>query len=864
MAVAVSSRPRVSVDGKFFRLGPRKFFIKGLAYGPFGPKTASDVSGFASPEQTARDFDQIRELGANLVRVYQVPPKWLLDMAAERDLLVLVDIPWNNRLSFLDSAQRRQEIRDTVRRAVFTCGRHPAILAFSVANEIPADIVRWSGAAAMADFIDQLILEVKRIDPEALCTYTNFPPTEFLRPRNVDFVSFNVYLHQEPAFKSYLARLQMLAGPKPLVLGEIGIDSIREGETRKSEMLEWQIEATFRGGLAGAVVFSYTDDWSRDGLAVEGWGMGLTSPERQPKDSFWAVQKAFAAAPFYPLARYPKVSVVVASYNGDRTLKPCLESLQRLNYPDYEVILVDDGSVDTTSQIASLNPEVKCIRHERNLGLSIARNTGIAIAQGEIIAFTDADCRADEDWLYYLVSGLIENSKFVGIGGPNLLPPEDSAVAAAVMASPGGPTHVMLTDRQAEHIPGCNMAFYKRPLTNIGEFDPIFRQAGDDVDLCWRLQQAGYKIGFSAAGFVWHFRRSTIKAYLRQQHGYGEAEALLVRKHPEYFNSLGGSIWRGRIYSGSNYGVLLRPPMIYRGLFGTAGYQALYIPEPTPALMLCTSLEYHVLVTLPLWILAGIFHLLFPLAITSLLLSAGVCATAAAQAPLPKNRTFRWSRPLVGLLFFLQPIVRGWARYQGRLLFRPTPLSAQQTLESVALRNSGVSLRLVQYWSSTPLDRLAFVAELLRRLDRQGWPNKPDIGWCDHDVEIYGSRWNILQITTVAENHALGKHLLRCRLKPRWSLAAKVSFWTLAGVELLVLGFVGRSVPWLWFLLLTLPILSWLFHREQRTLQSVLAILIEEIARDWKLSKQPPPEPSATAPAPAPSPIPEEANSHTR
>ena len=61
----------------------------------------------------------------------------------------------------------------------------------------------------------------------------------------------------------------------------------------------------------------------------------------------------------------------------------------------------------------------------------------------------------------------------------------------------------MLTDREAEHIPGCNMAFYKDALEGIGGFDPIFTKAGDDVDVCWRLQQAGCKIGFSPAAFVY-------------------------------------------------------------------------------------------------------------------------------------------------------------------------------------------------------------------------------------------------------------------------------------------------------------------------------------------------------------------------
>src|SRR5436190_12874095 len=98
MCAAVSSRPRVVVDGKFFRLGEKKFYVKGVAYGPFAPNAQGLC--LASPEQTALDLTQIQELGANLIRVYQVPPRWFLDMAGERGLKVLVDIPWNKHLSF--------------------------------------------------------------------------------------------------------------------------------------------------------------------------------------------------------------------------------------------------------------------------------------------------------------------------------------------------------------------------------------------------------------------------------------------------------------------------------------------------------------------------------------------------------------------------------------------------------------------------------------------------------------------------------------------------------------------------------------------------------------------------------------------
>jgi glycosyltransferase involved in cell wall biosynthesis len=828
-----SSPLRVRVDGKFFRLGEKKFYVKGVAYGPFAPNAAGEP--FATLGQTAEDFAQIRDLGANLVRVYHVPSKWLLDLAAERGLKVLVDIPWDKHLCFLDSGDARVRAFDAVRRAVSSCAQHPAVFAFSVANEIPPDVVRWSGARAVADFIDALVREAKRVDPECLCTFNNYPPTEFLRPRSLDFVSYNVYLHQEQPFKNYLSRLQMIAESKPLLLGESGIDSLREGEERKCELLAWQLKDAFRGGLAGSVVFSFTDDWWHGGRQVEDWQMGLTTADRKPKASFETVRQQFAAAPRFPLPRSPKVSVVVACYNGERTVQACLDSLERLDYPDFEVILVDDGSTDATAQIAARHPKVRTIRHEKNLGLSVARNTGIAAAAGEIIAFTDADCRADEDWLYYLVGDLLD-SEFAGIGGPNLLPPEDSPVAASVMVSPGGPAHVMLTDRQAEHIPGCNMAFYKWALEEVSGFDPIFEKAGDDVDICWRIQQAGHQIGFSPGAFVWHYRRSTILDYLRQQHGYGEAEALLVRKHPEYFNFFGGSIWRGRIYTSSRFGVLIRPPIIYRGPFGSAGFQFLYASEPAFNLMLCTTLEYHVLVTLPLWVLAVVFHHLLPLAATSLLVSLAVCVAAGAQAPLLKDKRRWWSRPLVAMLFLLQPISRGWARYQGRLSLRPTPLATQQTLDSVALREGRRQLDEAGYWAEQRVDRLALVSDILRRLDKLGWPNKTDLGWNEYDVEIYGSRWSNLQLTTAAEDHTYVRQLIRCRLRTRWSLQAKVAFWLLCGFELLICGFVGPWLPWLWLMLLTLPMFAWFLRREQRTLQSMVVVFLDELAKEWKLT----------------------------
>jgi O-antigen biosynthesis protein len=829
MAVSTNSKERVKVDGKFFRLGQRKFHVKGVTYGPFAPDAQGEM--FAAPEQTARDLKQIGELGANVVRLYHVPPRWFLDLAAEHGVKVLLDIPWAKHLCFLDSQKSQAEARRTVREAVQAAKGHPAMFACSIVNEIPADIVRWSGVGRVQRFIDELVAEAKSVDPECLCTFTSFPPTEFLQAERIDFVCYNLYLHQPKAFEGYLARLQTIADAKPLVLGEFGMDSIREGETHKCEFLTWQIELACRGGLAGTVVFSFTDDWFRGGMQIEDWAFGLTTRDRGPKESFYAVQRQYRAAPYFPLTRAPKVSVVVATYNGSRTLEACLASLGRLNYPDYEVILVDDGSQDQTPEIAKCLPAVRYLR-QTNQGLSAARNTGIRAAQGEIVAFTDDDCRADEDWLYYLVDELLR-SDYAGIGGHNFLPPEDSWVAAAVVVSPGGPAHVMLTDREAEHIPGCNMAFYRWALEAIGGFDPIFRKAGDDVDVCWRLQENNFKIGFSPAGFVWHHRRSTIAAYRKQQIGYGEAEALLIGKHPEHFNAFGGGIWRGRIYASSFSGLLLRGAVIYHGIFGSGFFQRLYAPDPVQPILLCTSLAYHLFVNIPLLLLALYFDIFIPLAVVSTGVSLGACVLAAIQARIPPQKRRYWSRPLVALLFLLQPIARDWARFLSRLNLlagrKQVPVKpAPRPLEPDPPSTRG-------YWTDANVERYAFLQSIGSRLAQAGWSCKTDTGWTNRDVELTAELWTRMALTTVTEELGQGKKNFRCRIRCRWSSLARLVFWGVASGTAVAVAMFAAAAPWVWMSVIVLPLMAWFFDDTRREYQRGLAAVLDAVAAEHKI-----------------------------
>src|SRR4030095_1144078 len=107
----------------------------------------------------------------------------------------------------------------------------------------------------------------------------------------------------------------------------------------------------------------------------------------------------------------------------------------------------------------------------------------------------------------------------------------------------------------------------------------------------------------------------------------------------------------------------------------------------------------------------------------------------------------------------------------------------------------------------------------------------------DHDVEIYGSRWTQLQLTTASEEYVRGGRLFRCRLQGFWSLPAKLAFWSAFAFELLVIGIVRSEQPWLWMLLLTMPIFGWFIEQEKRNLQRLIAGLLHDVGKPRGLTQ---------------------------
>jgi len=777
----------IRVSGKFFFAGQRKHFVKGVTYGTF--RTGSHGAPFPESAVVDRDFALMSEAGINTVRVFTVPPLWLLDAAETAGLRVLVGLPWPQHIAFLDGRATQADIRAAVIAGVRACARHPAVFAYLVGNEIPPDMIRWHGAEPVRRFLRGLVALVRREHPEALVSYANFPSTEYLTVDFTDFVCFNVYLHDQSAFARYIGRLHNLAVDRPLVLTEFGVDSLHEGEEEQRRVLAWQVGTAFAAGVAGTCVFSWTDEWFTGGHPVEDWAFGLVDRERQPKPALGEVERAYDGPLPPPLPHYPRVSVVVCAYNAERTIDACLASLEVLSYPDYEVILVNDGSRDRTLEIAESYPYCRIIS-QPNEGLSVARNVGAEAASGEIVAYTDSDCVADPDWLTYLVARM-EAGRLSACGGPNFPPPENSLVPAAVAVAPGGPTHVLLSDEVAEHIAGCNMAFRRETLLGLGGFDPVYRAAGDDVDICWRFQDAGHAIGFSPAAIVWHFRRNTVKAYCDQQRGYGKAEALVYSKHPFRFNLFGQAKWLGRIYGDLSSSLLLsRRPVIYSGVFGRGLFQTLYEPPSSLTAVLPLTFEWSA-AALVLALGAIVGGGWWGLLAVPLLVTWAMCVNGALKAPIDARFTGLKARALVALLIYLGPLLRGWERVRWRLREkRAQPRLAPAATEQRARISWRRRAFHLAYWSEAGTEKEALLGGLMDFLVRQKYFVMPDAGWSSWDLEIARGLCSRALVTVCVENHGGGKRLLRVRCAMRLSRFALflLRFYAVSTAFALILG----------------------------------------------------------------------------
>jgi len=224
-------------------------------------------------------------------------------------------------------------------------------------------------------------------------------------------------------------------------------------------------------------------------------------------------------------AERPLVSVVVPCYNGSRTIREALESLVAQDIPSpYEVIVADSSCDGTDVIVRDEFPSVRLIRRETRTPVGAARNLGVGRAQGDIIAFFDADCVADPGWLRHLANA--HGIDVAGVGGSvvNANPASLVGWASFLMEfsrlAPSSPRR-LLTD-----IVGCNCSYKRWVFERYGLYhDGDY--AGDDVLFNRRLILAGERLLFEPRALVRHQNREDLGGFLRHMRHLGEGVGIV-------------------------------------------------------------------------------------------------------------------------------------------------------------------------------------------------------------------------------------------------------------------------------------------------------------------------------------------------
>jgi hypothetical protein len=306
------------------------------------------------------------------------------------------------------------------------------------------------------------------------------------------------------------------------------------------------------------------------------------------------------------------------------------------------------------------------------------------------------------------------------------------------------------------------------------------------------LQERGWTLGFAPTAVVWHHRRNSIKAYIKQQRGYAKAEALLADKWPEKYNRAGHVTWQGRLYGRGIVAPLFPRSRIYHGTWGSAPFQSIYEPGPGhwPALMLMPEWYFLLMFVGVLTALAASWT---PLLWLSPLLAAGVLLTLLQAArggvrarihPEPRSRLRRLALQfLVAWLHFVQPAARllgrvqhGLGPWNWRVFVTVLPLPTVHSIWS-------------DHWATieSRLSQLNAIVKESKAAITVGGDFDP---W---DFTIHGGMLGSIRVVAMVEEHGNGRQLLRFRAWPKPPAAAFAVLFALATLA----GLAGLDHAWI-------------------------------------------------------------------
>ena len=249
------------------------------------------------------------------------------------------------------------------------------------------------------------------------------------------------------------------------------------------------------------------------------------------------------AGPTITPETWPGVSIIIPTHNRARQLERCFTALLNLNYPPdcMEIIVVDDASSDRTSVLLK-RLEGECdakkiplhvVRHTRQKGVAISRNSGAELARMEVLAFIDSDCVATPDWLKDLTP-VFEDEHIGAVGGMirahkrrSTLGRYEDVCSSLFMGV--RPQQVKL-EGPLTYLPTANFLVRREAWEKVDGFAPL--TFGEDVDFCRRLLLSGSAIRYEPRGIVLHDYRTTLSGFVKTRVSYASAEAALLKRHP--------------------------------------------------------------------------------------------------------------------------------------------------------------------------------------------------------------------------------------------------------------------------------------------------------------------------------------------
>jgi GT2 family glycosyltransferase len=226
------------------------------------------------------------------------------------------------------------------------------------------------------------------------------------------------------------------------------------------------------------------------------------------------------------------ISVILPSYNSEKTIDAVLSALKNQSYKkSYEIILVDSSDDKTPDIVKSKFPDIRFIHLQKKTDPGTARNMGLKESKGEIILFIDSDCIARPDWIEKMVS-LHETKDCAAIGGAvlNGNDPNSKVAWAGYMAEFREflPQH---PQREVSHIPTCNISYKRKYLEELGGFNPDYYPQ-EDLDFNYRLRKTGAQILFNPEIKVAHNHRTEFKSFFRHQKNVGFITSSMLKILP--------------------------------------------------------------------------------------------------------------------------------------------------------------------------------------------------------------------------------------------------------------------------------------------------------------------------------------------